>query len=393
MNLVKLWSTKSLWLAFGVYVSLTLLAAAQGLLAPPKVFVSGGLAYADYNNYVIFKDSFYHLLQGRDLYRYFPADHWDLYKYSPTFSVLFSFMAVLPDYLGLPTWLLLNSLVLFAGIALLPGLDDRKKALILLFCAPELLLSLQNDQSNALMAGLIVLSFALAERSRYFLSALCIVCSVYIKLYGGLAFVLYLFYPGKVRLALYSLFWMVFMAFLPLVVVDVHQLLFLYRSWYDLVLRDRSTSVGMSVEGVLETWGHISPHANVVVLAGLVLFLLPLARVSRYKDYAFRLLMLSSALIWIVIFNHKAESPTFIIAMTGIGIWYFSETKPGKLDLGLLIGAFVLTTLSVSDAVPESVRTNVVRAYDVKAVMPLLIWCRIILKAILPTVRSDSPIS
>jgi hypothetical protein len=393
MSLVKTWNTKSLYLLFGIYVLITLLAAAQGLLAHPKVFEPGGPAYPDYNNYVIFKDSFYHLLRGQDIYRYFPADHWDLYKYSPTFSVLFSGMAVLPDYLGLPVWLLLNSFVLFAGIILLPGLSDTKKALILLFCVPELLLSLQNDQSNALMAGLIILGFALAERSRYFLSALCIVCSVYIKLFGGLAFVWYLFYPGKIRLALYSLFWMAFMAFLPLLVVDLHQLLFLYQSWVHLVLQDRSASVGMSVEGILETWGHLPPSANTVTLIGLLLFCVPLLRVGRYKDYAFRILMLSSVLIWIVIFNHKAESPTFIIAMAGIGIWYFAKKNPGALDLGLLIGALVLTSLSVSDLVPQGIRTGIVRAYDLKAVMPLLVWCRIFQTAILPTVRSGSPTS
>lgn len=394
MNLAKLWNTKSLWFVFGIYVLLTLLASAQGLLAPVKAFVPGGLTYKDYNNYVIFKESFFHLLHGQDIYRYFPSDHWDLYKYSPTFSLLFSFMAVLPDYLGLPVWLLVNSFVLFAGIALLPNLDDRKKALILLFCAPELLLSLQNDQSNALMAGLVILGFALAERSRFFLSALCIVCSIYIKLYGGLAFVLYLFYPGKVRLALYALFWMIVMAVLPLIVVSPHQLAFLYRSWYDLVLQDRSASVGMSVEGVLETWVRMPPRANIVTLIGLALFCLPFAlRISRYKDYAFRLLMLSSVLIWIVIFNHKAESPTFIIAMAGIAIWYFGERTRSAWDLAFLIAAFVLTTLSVSDAVPAHIRTDIVRAYDVKAVMPILIWCRILLKAILPTVRSGSQIS
>lgn len=416
MNLGKIWKNQSLWIVFCVYVLLALLATAQGLFAPVKTFVHGGMAYKDYNNYVIFKESFFHLLHGQDLYRYFPSDHWDLYKYSPTFALLFSFMSVLPDWLGLPTWLLLNALVLSLGVALLPSegraggeitgsggnaatrlvppLSDQKKALILLFCAPEMLLSLQNDQSNALMAGLIILALALAERSKYFLSAMCIVLSVYIKIYGGLAFILYLFYPGKVRLAIYALAWTALLAILPLLVVDIHQLGFLYQSWYRLLMEDRSASVGVSVEGILENWFHAAPHANAVTLVGLVVFLLPFAvSIQRYKDYAWRLLMLSSLLIWIVIFNHKAESPTFVIAMSGIGLWYFGSITPKKPDLVLLIAAFIGVTLSVSDAVPWDIRQNIVQRYDLKAVAPLLIWCRITLQAILPTVRSGSPIS
>lgn len=421
MNLGKIWKNQSLWIAFCVYVLLALLATAQGLFAPVKTFVHGGMAYKDYNNYVIFKESFFHLLAHQDLYRYFPSDHWDLYKYSPTFALFFSFMSVLPDWLGLPTWLLLNALVLFLGVALLPSeggagggisgdatsaggrvrstrlipaLSDQKKTLILLFCAPEMLLSLQNDQSNALMAGLIILALALAERSKYFLSSLCIVLSVYIKIYGGLAFILYLFYPGKLRLALYSVFWTVLLAFLPLVVVDMHQLDFLYRSWYRLLMEDRSASVGVSVEGILESWFHSEPHPNIVALAGLAVFLLPfVVSVRRYKEYAWRLLMLSSLLIWIVIFNHKAESPTFVIAMSGIGLWYFGSIVPKALDLGLLVAAFILVTLSVSDAVPWGIRQSIVQHYDLKAIAPLCIWFRITLQAILPTVRSGSPIS
>jgi hypothetical protein len=84
------------------------------------------------------------------------------------------------------------------------------------------------------MAGLTVLAFALAERRNYFLSTLCIVFSFYIKIYGALAFLFYLFYPGKLRLMGWSIFWMLFFALFPLAVVNGHQLVFLYKSWLQL---------------------------------------------------------------------------------------------------------------------------------------------------------------
>ncbi|HEX9510864.1 MAG TPA: glycosyltransferase family 87 protein [Puia sp.] len=377
-----LWDSKSLTIVFYAYVVISLIAAAQGLFAHEKVYAPGVRAYTHYNNYVIFKHSFFHLIQGKDIYQLFPDDHWDLYKYSPTFALCFGLLSWLPDPIGLVLWNLVNSLCLFAGISLLPGLNRKKQSWILLFCLLELLISIQNTQSNGLMAGLIVLAFALAERSKYFLSALCIALSFYIKIFGALAFVFYLFYPGKGRLIGWSVFWMVLLAILPMVVVGPHQLAFLYQSWLNLLLNDHSASVGLSVMGLMESWLHLNVSKNGVALAGLLLFLLPLIHIRQYKNYAFRLLYLASVLLWIIIFNHKAESPTFVIATAGIGIWYFFQ-KPDRLNLVLLIMAFFLISMSVSDLVPSYIRSEFVKPYGIKAVMPVVIWCKILYEQIL----------
>jgi hypothetical protein len=376
-GLIKTWNTRSLSIAFFAYALITVIATAQGVFAGLKVYVPGGRPYISYNNFIIFKYSFFHLVQGKEIYQLFPGDHWDLYKYSPGFALCFGLLAWMPNALGLLLWNAINSFCLFAGVRLLPELDDRRKSWILLFCLLEMLVSIQNTQSNGLMAGLIVLAFALAERRKYFLSTLCIVFSFYIKIYGALAFVFYIFYPGKGKLFGWSVFWMVFFALIPLVVVDGHQLAFLYRSWLNLLLNDRSASVGLSVMGIMETWFHWNVSKNGVALAGILLFLLPLIHTRYYKDYSFRLLYLASVLVWTVIFNHKAESPTFIIAMSGIGVWYFSRVR-GRLDLVLLILAFFLISMSVSDLVPPYIRNEIVRPYGVKAVMAVVIWFRIV---------------
>ena len=376
-TLQRIWQEKSLSIVFFVYVLISLIAATQGLLAGPKVYVPGGRPYIDYNNFRIFKFSFYHLVQGRDIYQLFPDDHWDLYKYSPAFALCFGLLSWMPDVIGLVLWNLINALCLYAGVRLLPGLTAVKKSWILLFCVLEMLLSIQNTQSNGLMAGLVVLAFALAERRRYILSTLCIVFSFYIKIYGALAFVFYLFYPGKLKLMGWSLFWMVFFAVLPLAVVSGSQLLFLYKSWLHLLQDDRSASIGLSVMGLLETWFKTDISKNVVALAGMGLFLLPLIHIRKYGDLQFRLLYLASTLIWMVIFNHKAESPTYIIVMAGIGIWYFSQSSD-PVNRVLVILAFLLISMSVSDLVPAPVRNGFIRPYGIKAVMGIVIWCRIV---------------
>lgn len=377
-GLLRTWQSKSLLIALLGYVLITVISTTQGLTAGPKVYETGGRAYIDYNNFRIFKFSFYHLIQNRDIYQLFPDDHWDLYKYSPAFALCFGFLSWMPDVLGLFLWNLINSLCLYAGVRLLPGLSDEKKSLILLFCLLEMLLSIQNTQSNGLMAGLIVLAFAGAERRNYLLSTLCIVFSFYIKIYGALAFVMYLFYPGKLRLFGWSLFWMAFFALIPLIVVSGPQLLFLYKSWWHLLIDDRSASTGVSVMGIMVSWFHLPGAKNWVSLAGIGLFLLPLIHIKKYRDLNFRFLYLASMLIWMVIFNHKAESPTYIIVMSGIGIWYWSQQQPNATDRILLILSFLLITMSVSDLVPAPVRNGFIRPYGIKAVMAIVVWVRIV---------------
>ncbi|HXB35377.1 MAG TPA: glycosyltransferase family 87 protein [Puia sp.] len=376
-NLLRTWQAKCLQIALFAYIGIAVIAAAQGLLAGPKVYIPGGRPYIDYNNFRIFKFSFYHLIQGKDIYQLFPDDHWDLYKYSPGFALCFGLLSWMPDPIGLLLWNLINSLCLFAGIRLLPGLDDEKKAGILLICLLEMLLSIQNTQSNGLMAGLTVLGFALAERRNYALSTLCIVFSFYIKIYGALAFIFYLWYPGKWKLAGWSIGWMLMFALLPLLVVNGHQLLFLYQSWLHLLLNDRSASIGLSVMGLLETWFQMAAVKNIVTIAGVAVFLVPLLRWRLYRDLTYRLLYLASTLIWMVIFNHKAESPTYIIVMAGIGIWYFSRERD-RGDRVLLILSFLLICMSVSDLVPSAIRNGFIRPYGIKAVMAIVIWGKIV---------------
>ena len=129
--------------------------------------------------------------------------------------------------------------------------------------------------------------------------------------------------------------------------------------------------------GILVSWWHVDAAKNIVTAAGIVLFLLPLVYVRYYRDLHFRLLYLANLLIWMVIFNHKAESPTFVIVMAGIGIWYFSQ-QPDVLDKVLMILSFLLITMSVSDLVPAAVRNDFIRPYGIKVVMAIVIWCRIL---------------
>lgn len=340
-----------------------------------KTQYENGLVLTKYNNYTIFEKSFEHLKNNQDLYIAYPSEHWDLYKYTPTFAVFFAIFHVFPDGVGLTLWNLLNALVLFFAVYALPRLNNYQKGIVLIVILLELMTSMQNEQSNALIAGLIVLAFALLEKNRSFWAALCIVFSVFIKLFGVVGLVLFLFYPKKARSILYGLFWTIVLLALPLLFVSIDQYTMLIESYLNLLTTDHDASYGYSVMGWLHTWFALEIDKKLIVAVGAALFLLPLYRIHHYKTFLFRYLMLSSVLVWVVIFNHKAESPTFIIAMTGVALWFVLSQK-NWLNIALFVSAFVLTSLSPTDLFPKYLRDELVNPYTLKAVPCILIWVK-----------------
>jgi len=356
-----------------IAITISVLSYFQG----SKTFGNNEQEYTHFNNYLIFKQSFYHLIHGEDLYQLYPEEHYDLYKYSPTFALLFGSIAWLPDLMGLILWNLLNVLVLYFAFLKLPFPSNKTLWLAAVFILIECITSLQNSQSNALISGLIIGSFLLFENKKTFLATLLIALSVYIKLFGLVAFVLVLFYPDKVKNIAYSLFWILFLGILPLLLIPFSGLTALYESWLGLIRDDQSVSYGLSVMGWLYSWFGIIISKNLLILIGAVIFCIPLIRLKQFQHIQFRYLWLASILIWVVIFNHKAESPTFIIAVSGAAIWFFLQ-KQNYINLSLILLVLLFTILSPTDIFPKTIRNNLVNPYVLKAVPLIFIWMKLI---------------
>ena len=207
------------------------------------------------------------------------------------------------------------------------------------------------------------------------LASLAIVLTIYIKIFGLVSLALFLFYPDKLKAVFYTLGWILIMAILPLLVVPWYQLVYLYQSWIDLIQYDHSISWGLSFAGWLHSWIPFQSK-NVILVFGIVLFCLPFIKYKFFNELKFRLLYLASILIWIVIFNHKAESPTYIIAITGVAIWFASQKiKAGNIVL--MVFAFIFTVLSPTDLFPDSIRENFINRYDLNVLPCILIWLNI----------------
>ncbi|MCF2506891.1 DUF2029 domain-containing protein [Dyadobacter sp. CY107] len=359
-----------------LFLGVVIFASLQSYFGALKSFYEGGKLYTTYNNYIIFKQSFFHLIERKDLYVHFVEEQFDLFKYSPAFALIFGIFAILPDIVGLSLWNILNAAVLFFSVYYLPRLDMRTKGLILVFVIVEFLTAVQNEQSNALIAGLLLFTFGFLEREKYWLASFCLVSTIFIKLFGIVGLALFLLYPNKFKLTYTTAFWVVLFTLLPLLVVDMEQFIFLYKSWANLLANDHSISDGLSVIGWLKTWFGLNVNKTYVSVAGAILFCIPLLRIKQYINFVFRMLLLASIMIWVVIFNHRAESPTFIIAITGVALWYYGQKQKPE-NYALLVLAFVFTTLSPTDLFPRFIRNEWMKPYVVKAVPCILIWGKI----------------
>lgn len=356
-----------------LYGALAIVAAAQSYTLAP----SPDSLYSHYNNYEIFRHSFFNLLRGDNLYLHYPHAFQDLYKYSPTFALCFGPLAVLPDWMGLSVWNLLNALSFVWAVRALPGLAPRAQNAILLLCLPEMFTSLQNEQSNGLMAAMMIGAIALLELRRPALSALTLVASVFVKLFSVALGVLFVFYEKKIRYVGWGLLWLLVLFAAPAALTGWGELLWQYRNWGDVLAMDHAGSLGLSVQGWLATWLGWMPDKTRVTLVGTAVTLLPLLRLSAYESRAFRYFGLSAWLIWSVIFNHKAESPTFVIAMAGAAIWYCAQPR-NRVNTALIVLAFIFTSLSVTDLFPAWIKQQWFEPYVVKAVPCILIWMKII---------------
>ena len=317
---------------------LAVLAALQMLLQTRHNPLPGG--YTHYNNYVIFRQAFVHLTEGRDLYLHFPAEHFDNFLYSPTFAVLMAPLAPLPVWLGLVLWDLLCAAILVAGVRSIPGLDARARSLFVWFILPEFIGSAQHSQTNPAIVGFLLLALAMAERQRAWAAALLLSLATYVKIFPIAAGLLFLVYPQRIRLVAWTAGWMVALAALPLLVVSPAELAWQYGNWWRLhTTSSHVAGVGLSAEGLLRSWfGLDPPRAVMLGVAGLAM-LLPLTNVRAFSRLDFRATFLGAILMWMIAFNHLSESPTFVIAMAGIGLWYFSQPSPGRRPTGRCSGS------------------------------------------------------
>ncbi len=327
----------------------------------------------NHNNFLIFRAASRHLIAGSDLYTLYPAEHADLYKYSPTFALLFAPFAFLPLLPAIFLWNALNAGALFIALGMVLPRRAANVARAIVFL--DMLGSLQNAQSNALVAALIVFTFAAYERHHTALGSLAAVGGAFIKLFplAGVSFAI--FHPRKVRVALAVIGSSVLLLALPLLVTPLHTLLAQYASWRAQSASEAAIKRGYSVMQMFENVLHGGWPNWPIQLLGIAILLAPVFfQRTRWHEWERRRLYLCSVLVFCVIFNHLAESPTFVVAVSGAAIWFAALTKPSRWEWTLFVSIVVLTILSSSDIMPDALQRDFFDRYRFKTVPLIALW-------------------
>lgn len=337
------------------------------------------------NNYLIYTGVFDHSVQQVNLYAAYPDQYFDSNHYGPTFSLLIAPFAWMPVWLGCLLWCIANAAVLFYAIEKLP-FNPKQKNLVLLIGMIEMMTAMHNVQFNTMLTGWMVLVFVLVEEEKDFWATLFIAAGMLLKIYGIVGLAFFCFSKHRVTFVFSFVFWTATLICIPMIWSSPKFIVQSYRDWYQSLVEknEQNTSLAatglmqdVSVMGMIGRIFRINEMNNLWVLApAAALQLLPFFRFKQYRNLVFRITVLCSTLIAVVIFSSSAESPTFVIAVTGIAIWYVVQydMQPAWKN-GLIIFVLLLTCLSATDFFPAYIRVHYVRTYSLKALPCFVLWC------------------
>jgi hypothetical protein len=348
------------------------------------VFAKHHLIGTPHNNYYVYKFAYVHAIDGDNLYWRHPHEHGDKNNYGPLFSLFFAPFAILPDALGELLYVAFSVLLLLLAIYSLP-LKEWQKNAMLLICVNELLTSGFNVQFNITVASVIVLTYVLISRQKEFLAPLPMLVGAFVKLYGIVGLAFFFFVKNKPRFILGCVVWSIFLFLAPMILSSPEYVISMYQEWFTALVTKNAENVSVaiyqdfSVMGFFRrTLGDPSIPNLPFLIGGIALFGLPYLRFSQYKNTPFQLLLLSSTLMFPVLFSSSSEGSTYIIVFVGIALWFVIQPQPYRwYHWALLGGVIFFATLNSTDFYPKAFR-DFLRLHAFKAVPCALVWLRIV---------------
>lgn len=339
-----------------------------------------------FNNYVIYRMSFWHALDLKNLYDYYPNEYHDRFLYGIPFTAIVAPFSILPPYIGMLLWCVANSLLLYMAIRKL-GLEKWKHAFVIWMCLNELYTCVLMQQFNIAVAGMILLSFMFIERKQEFWAAFMIVLGTMTKIYGIVGLAFFLFSKRRIAFLKGLLFWGIALYVFPMLYTSPGYVADEYVRWFDTIM-DKNTEnmftpyTNISLLGMVRKISGVYTYSDLwLVIPGLFLFVSPYFRINQYEYRQFRTHFLCSVLLFMVLFSTGTENSGYMGAMVAVCLWYIStpthKTTP-TLNTILFVFCFILTSLSPTDLFPRFVRINYVIPYALKALPCILIWFKIV---------------
>jgi hypothetical protein len=358
---------------FGVYLIISVVTAISK-------YLRGDYAI---NNYLIFKNVFFNTIHQKNLFIHYPDLYFDLNHYGVFFSALIAPFAMMPDWLGISLWNIANTFIFVYGVYRLP-FSDAKKAVFGLLCLQEYITAALSLQFNVALTGLLLLSAVYIYERKEVKSVTAILIGIFVKIYGIVGLTQFFFIKNKSKFILSGVAIAILFFVLPMTYSSPEFVIQCYSDWFQSIVEKNNENQVLGNMQDISLMGFVrrilgdASISNLVFLAfGLPLFALPYIRIKQYKHYAFQLMILASTLLFLVLFSSSSESPTYIIAVVGVLIWFFLQKERTPLITGLLVFVIIFTCFSTSDLFPKFVKENYIIKYSLKAVPCIVIWLRV----------------
>ncbi len=353
----------AVWLLCTVWICIT-----QSLAGPQN-----------YNNFLVFRGAFDHLFASLPLYEPYPLEYGDIYHYGPVFAFIIAPFAVLPPWLGMSLWCMSLSLLLYWAVRQLP-IPVVLASLVLWLTLNDFYGAAFKQQFNIAVAALVVGALAMIEKRREGWAALFIVIGTFVKIYGIVGLAFFFFVRRKGRFIGCMALWTVVVLLLPLLFVSPEYLWSQYQAWAVDIAQKNGENMfcaytNISLVGcVRKISGSASYSDLLIIVPAMVLFLLSYLRIGQYKHLSYRLTMLASLLLFIVLFSSGSEHSGYVIAALGMGIWWVNFPPPSR---GWLEWTLLLLALFASfsyNLLPTKFYRGVFVAYALRSLPYFAIW-------------------
>ena len=314
--------------------------------------------------YPIFSGSAKLWWSGADLYEPDrPANFQSGYRYSPTFAILLTPFAWLPDAIGGVLWRLVSTATLIASLAWLAScvlpwpLSRDQFAWLTLLCLPLTVQSLSNGQANVIVIASMVAAVAAVKQQRWNLACalmtLAFVCKVYPMALGMLLVVLYprqLIWRMPLAVAVSLL--------APFLLQETPYVLDQYAKWITVLLTDDKTTVEPRSRH-RDLWLLIDLYGLPItrqfylylqLLGGIgIAALVWLRQRNDWPEQKLLTSTLALAVTWMLLLGPVVESSTFVLLAPAFACSMLAalQDRTWSWRMLLLVGSVILMLLAV----------------------------------------------
>ncbi|MBL7817575.1 MAG: DUF2029 domain-containing protein [Saprospiraceae bacterium] len=306
------------------------------------------------NNFAIFKSAYLHLVNHQPLHTPYPNEYFDLFLYHPVFALFFAPITLLPAPFDLFIWLFGSTIAFLWTISHI-GLEKKWIAWVLFLSIFDLSKNILHAQTNVLIASGMMATFIFFEKQKPTQAVISTVLNFCIKGFGAITGLMALFYPQSMRSIVQGLLATALFMCLPILVVSPSECVQYYADWLELLRGDTITEP-FSLMGFLTFTCHVDKqNESYVLLSGgtlLMLYTLSMWLQKSVLTSKRRAYFLAFLLLWVVVFNRAAESPTYLMASTGLLLWFFFHKQAAtasKPMTALFVVCFYVIAILPSD--------------------------------------------